>query len=48
MRWIITLIGVVFSAYAWFWVPGKPLGSDTVFKELLTVANNSSGERKNM
>ncbi|MEC0123792.1 hypothetical protein [Paenibacillus pabuli] len=37
MRWIITLIWVVFIAYAWFWVPGKPLGSDPVFKELLTL-----------
>jgi hypothetical protein len=37
MRWILALIWLAFIAYAWFWVPGQPLGSDPVFKELVTL-----------
>ncbi|UPK46304.1 hypothetical protein [Paenibacillus pabuli] len=37
MRWILALTWLAFIAYAWFWVPGQPLGSDPVFKELVTL-----------
>lgn len=37
MRWILALIWLAFMVYAWIWVPGQPLGSDPVFKELVTL-----------
>jgi len=37
MRWILALIWLAFITYAWIWAPGQPLGSDPVFKELVTL-----------
>ncbi|CAM3055649.1 hypothetical protein HP548_07610 [Paenibacillus taichungensis] len=37
MRWILALTWLAFIAYAWIWAPGQPLGSDPVFKELITL-----------
>ncbi|MGW7160256.1 hypothetical protein [Paenibacillus taichungensis] len=37
MRWILALTWLAFIAYAWIWAPGQPLGSDPVFKELVTL-----------
>lgn len=37
MRWILGLSWLVFIAYAWLLAPGLPLGSDPIFKELITL-----------
>ncbi|MFS0869633.1 hypothetical protein [Paenibacillus xylanilyticus] len=37
MKWILGMIWLLFIVYAWLEAPGEPLGSDPVFKELITL-----------
>jgi len=42
LKWILGIIWLAFVAYAWVWAPGKPLGSDPVFKELITLQSKEA------
>ncbi|WP_127536213.1 hypothetical protein [Paenibacillus illinoisensis] len=42
MKWILGMIWLAFLAYAWIWAPGKPVGSDPVFKELITLQSKEA------
>lgn len=42
MKWILGMIWLAFLAYVWIWAHGKPIGSDPVFKELITLQSKEA------